>query len=361
NENDNDNIGKQQSDSKEDGRPTYENPDYNNSPCHVARIPLLLHLTLEECDLSRRMAFSVLLGGFIGYERRASDRPAGIRTMALVALGSCFFTISSQLAFRDSPMTWDASRVTAAIPSGVGFLGAGLIWKGSLSDDGGREVHQVHGITTAARAVVQFSSVWLSAAMGAGAGGALYAVSAYSTALVILVLRFGPRLYLQHDKGFDYDEDEEEEDEDEDTEIESNGDNGSGRETRSKEDGSQLEMGQRASEHATTTLKTDRAKYGATDIEQDEVERLLQGDRRSALERVDQLGSSRPLIYQPGSSTHSQEEPRLLSWLTRLVPGRGVPQPENPYRDVAQYRDIMRSMREKKSMRSVSSRPSFVT
>lgn len=71
--------------------------------------------------------------------------------MALVSLGSCFFTISSQLAFRDSPMSWDSSRVTAAIPSGVGFLGAGLIWKGSLSDGSGSEVHQVHGITTAAR------------------------------------------------------------------------------------------------------------------------------------------------------------------------------------------------------------------
>lgn len=66
----------------------YDNPDYNNSPCHVSRIPSLFYLTLEECDLSRRMAASIIFGGFIGYERRASDRPAGIRTMALVALGS---------------------------------------------------------------------------------------------------------------------------------------------------------------------------------------------------------------------------------------------------------------------------------
>ena len=136
---------------QEEGESKYDNPDYNDSPCHTRRIPFLFYLTLEECDLSRRMAASVLLGGFIGYERRAADRPAGIRTMALVALGSCFFTISSQLAFRDSPMTWDSSRVAAAIPSGVGFLGAGLIWKGSLSDGSGGEVHQVHGITTAAR------------------------------------------------------------------------------------------------------------------------------------------------------------------------------------------------------------------
>eukprot|EP00984_Skeletonema_dohrnii_P000604 scaffold190_cov109-Skeletonema_dohrnii-CCMP3373.AAC.13 len=53
----------------------YENPDYNYSPCHITRIPVLFHLTLEECDLSRRMALSVLLGGLIGSERRASDRP----------------------------------------------------------------------------------------------------------------------------------------------------------------------------------------------------------------------------------------------------------------------------------------------
>lgn len=55
----------------------------------------------------------------------------------------------------------------------MGFLGAGLIWKGSLSDGEGGEVHQVHGITTAA-------SVWLAAAVGVGAGGALYVVTAYS-------------------------------------------------------------------------------------------------------------------------------------------------------------------------------------
>ena len=143
--------GSESDEDDEQSTKKYENPDYDDSPCHLTRIPFLFYLTLEECDLSRRMAVSVLLGGLIGYERRASDRPAGIRTMALVSLGSCFFTISSQLAFRDSPMTWDASRVTAAIPSGVGFLGAGLIWKGSLSDGSGGEVHQVHGITTAAR------------------------------------------------------------------------------------------------------------------------------------------------------------------------------------------------------------------
>ena len=59
---------------EEQQKSKYENPDYNDSPCHLTRIPFLFYLTLEECDLSRRMAVSVLLGGFIGFERRASDR-----------------------------------------------------------------------------------------------------------------------------------------------------------------------------------------------------------------------------------------------------------------------------------------------
>jgi uncharacterized membrane protein YhiD involved in acid resistance len=185
--------------------PHYENPDYITDACFHRRLPELLGLTLEECDLSRRMLASVLFGGAIGYERRVADRPAGIRTMGLVSLGSCFFTISSQLAFKSSTMGWDASRVTAAIPTGVGFLGAGLIWKGTVGV-GEEEVHQVHGLTTAA-------SLWLSAAVGAGAGGAMYFVSAYSVILVILILRYGPQLYMQDDASYndeEYDEEEEE-------------------------------------------------------------------------------------------------------------------------------------------------------
>ena len=159
-------------DGEEENDDVYENPDYITDPCRYSRVALLFYLTLEECDLCRRLFASVLFGGAIGYERRSADRPAGIRTMGLVSLGSCFFTISSQLAFKSSTMSWDSSRVSAAIPSGVGFLGAGLIWKGTVSVND-EDVHQVHGLTTAA-------SVWLSAAVGVGAGGELYFVTAYS-------------------------------------------------------------------------------------------------------------------------------------------------------------------------------------
>jgi putative Mg2+ transporter-C (MgtC) family protein len=332
----------------------YENPDYNDSPCHITRIPLLLHLTLEECDLSRRMFTSVLLGGLVGYERRASDRPAGIRTMALVSLGSCFFTISSMLAFRASPMNWDSSRVSAAIPSGVGFLGAGLIWKGTLKDGSGAEVHQVHGITTAA-------SVWLSAAIGVGAGGALYAVSAYSTALVILVLRFGPRLYLASDKGF---EDEEEESDEEEDEIDYDYDhNQEPHEVRNNS-----EVDNNATQHSpsyemqlrqdTEALKRDeKDSYGATSMEVDSVAHLLMQEQQRQIERLSSHRQALDNDIGEGARTP------FFGWLGNLISGntKDRQQPHNPYREIYKDREVMKMIKKKKSLSTIKSRPSFCT
>mmetsp|Transcript_3163 Transcript_3163/g.6384 ORF Transcript_3163/g.6384 Transcript_3163/m.6384 type:complete len:374 (+) Transcript_3163:119-1240(+) len=179
---------------------TYGNPDYVFGVCNWERREELLGLSKMECDLTRRLLMSVLLGAAIGWERRDSDRPAGIRTMSLVSLGACLFTLTSMFSFMSGPMNWDASRVSAAIPSGVGFLGAGLIWKGSVGR-GEDEVHQVHGLTTAA-------SVWLSAAVGVGVGGRMYFISTYCVALIIIVLRFGPRMYGSEDSSYNDDEDE---------------------------------------------------------------------------------------------------------------------------------------------------------
>ena len=143
---------------------TYDNPDYNNNPCYKERPPQLLGMSQMEISFARRMFTAVLLGAAIGFERKASDRPAGIRTMSLVCLGASFFTYCGQLAFRSSTMGFDAARVSAAVPSGVGFLGAGLIWKGTVGLKGTPdERHEVHGLTTAA-------SVWLSAAVGTASG-----------------------------------------------------------------------------------------------------------------------------------------------------------------------------------------------
>jgi putative Mg2+ transporter-C (MgtC) family protein len=130
---------------------TYENVLYHYQPCMHYRSSALLFLTRTECSFGRRLLASVLLGSVIGWERREADRPAGIRTMALVSLGACLFSINSAFAFLDGPMAWDSSRVAAAIPSGVGFLGAGLIFKEAQKDNKtGDTMHVVHGLTTSA-------------------------------------------------------------------------------------------------------------------------------------------------------------------------------------------------------------------
>ena len=125
------------------------------------------------------------------------------RTMSLVSLGSCFFTMCGMNAFKSSTMGWDAARVSAAVPSGVGFLGAGLIWKGTTSDSDGTgngngttKRQEVHGLATAA-------GVWLSAALGVGVGGKLYVPSTYAVVLVIYVLRLAaPRVYSDESDGW---------------------------------------------------------------------------------------------------------------------------------------------------------------
>jgi putative Mg2+ transporter-C (MgtC) family protein len=180
----------------------YENPAYDGSRCPHIRYLILMGLTKEECTFGRRLVASILLGGLIGWERRQADRPAGIRTMSLVSLGSCLFTITSTFAFIHGPMNWDASRVSAAIPSGVGFLGAGLIFKKTEKDSS----LVVHGLTTAA-------SVWISAAVGIACGGEMYFAASFGVAIMMLLLRFGPRSF---DTIGDHDHDDHDEREEED-------------------------------------------------------------------------------------------------------------------------------------------------
>jgi uncharacterized membrane protein YhiD involved in acid resistance len=170
----------------------YANIDSPTDPCYYERTINLLGFSIFECDFGRRMICSVILGAAIGFERKASERSAGIRTMSLVCLGSALYTMCGQFAFRSSTMAWDASRVSASIPAGVGFLGSALIWKESTGQKGPRQRHHVHGITTAA-------SVWLSASVGIGVGGGLYIMSLWTVVLVVFVLRLGPTLAFQDD------------------------------------------------------------------------------------------------------------------------------------------------------------------
>lgn len=161
----------------------WNNPMYYFQACRSVRHVVLLGLTLDECEFGRRIIAALLLGGLIGYERRLLDKPAGVRTMSLACIGSCAFTICSGYGFGKSPVLWDSSRIAAAIPSGVGFLGAGVIWRGRQKGGSG----EVRGLTTAA-------SVWLSSAVGVALGGQLYGTALYTTIWTVIILRYGPQL-----------------------------------------------------------------------------------------------------------------------------------------------------------------------
>jgi putative Mg2+ transporter-C (MgtC) family protein len=122
-------------------------------------------MTPQEAVLNLAVAFC--LSAVIGFERQWRNRLAGLRTNTLVALGAATFVVFAQLVPGDNSPT----RVAAQIVSGIGFLGAGLIFREGLS---------VRGLNTAA-------TLWCSAAIGvlSGAGYPLYA--AISTAFVVFV------------------------------------------------------------------------------------------------------------------------------------------------------------------------------
>jgi putative Mg2+ transporter-C (MgtC) family protein len=94
---------------------------------------------------------ALLCGGFVGIERQRKEKPAGIRTMALIALGSATFTM---IGFSFTSNTGDSGRVAAQIVTGIGFLGGGVLLRGSTG---------IRGVTTAA-------TIWLVAAMGMAIG-----------------------------------------------------------------------------------------------------------------------------------------------------------------------------------------------
>ncbi len=117
-----------------------------------------------------RLSLAAVLGALIGVEREYRGYPAGVRTIALVCVGSAMFTEVSPL-FRG-----DGARIAAQIVSGIGFLGAGVIVREGLS---------VHGITTAA-------TIWTAAAVGVGVASHLYLVAVFGAVLVIVLLEASP-------------------------------------------------------------------------------------------------------------------------------------------------------------------------
>jgi hypothetical protein len=90
---------------------TFPNVFYTHDPClNTVRYLQLMGLTRLECEFGRNIVISVILGCIIGFERRMADRPAGIRTMTVVSLTSCLFTLNSTFVFIIGPMGWDPGK-----------------------------------------------------------------------------------------------------------------------------------------------------------------------------------------------------------------------------------------------------------
>ncbi len=117
-----------------------------------------------------RLVLALVLGGLIGLERETVEKPAGLRTHTLVTLGAALFTLISKEGFFGSGA--DPARIASNIVVGIGFLGAGTIWRSGIT---------VTGLTTAA-------TLWTSAAIGTAAGAGFYLGAVAATALVMIVL-----------------------------------------------------------------------------------------------------------------------------------------------------------------------------
>jgi putative Mg2+ transporter-C (MgtC) family protein len=130
------------------------------------------HLTWLEA--LARIAAAAGLGGIVGLERELDEKAAGLRTHMLVAVGSALFTLVGAYGFSDFPTrTVDPTRVAAQVVTGIGFLGAGLIF---------RQGFTIRGLTTAA-------SLWLVAAIGMAAAAGFWKGAVIATIVALISLR----------------------------------------------------------------------------------------------------------------------------------------------------------------------------
>lgn len=118
-----------------------------------------------QCDIG----IATFLGAIIGFERELRGKDAGIRTYAIIAMAACLFTILSRAVGGEH----DPARIAAQIVSGMGFLGAGVIWH---HKDGGTE-----GLTTAA-------SMWGVGAIGMAIGFGYMSLALTSAFTVLIIM-----------------------------------------------------------------------------------------------------------------------------------------------------------------------------
>ena len=124
-----------------------------------------IHLYLEEAG---QVSIAFIIGAVLGLERDFRSKPAGFRTMILISVGSCLYTILSQELGGIS----SSDRIASNIVTGIGFIGAGVIFKEGIS---------VNGLTTAAL-------IWVTAALGMAIGYKNYPLALVVTIIVVVAL-----------------------------------------------------------------------------------------------------------------------------------------------------------------------------
>ena len=127
-----------------------------------------------QVEIILRLLLAAALSAAIGYQRERFHKAAGLRTHILIGVGAALFTIVSMYGFNGAV---DPSRVAAGVVAGIGFIGAGVIFRGMRGEQG----EGVAGLTSAA-------CIWITAAIGLAAGAGMYLISAIATVIAVGVL-----------------------------------------------------------------------------------------------------------------------------------------------------------------------------
>ncbi|MDR3715341.1 MAG: MgtC/SapB family protein [Puia sp.] len=127
-----------------------------------------------------KLVLAILVGAVVGAEREYRSKSAGFRTLTMICLGAAMFTMFSQAIGGSG----NPDRIASNIVTGIGFVGAGVIFKGD---------YRVNGITTAAM-------IWVTAALGVGIGAGYCWTSVIACLLILLVLFGFTRLEIMIDR-----------------------------------------------------------------------------------------------------------------------------------------------------------------
>jgi len=147
-------------------------------------------MLLSNTDILIRILIAFFVGVLMGEERNFRQKPAGTSTHTLVCLASTLVTIISAYGFGDfaGTYTMDPARLVTGIITGVGFIGAGIIWKESGNSNG-----KIQGITTAA-------NIFLVACLGIAIGLGHFFLAGITAGLAILILEVSIWRKIYHKK-----------------------------------------------------------------------------------------------------------------------------------------------------------------